>query len=1506
MLSTIQGLKAVVFLVLACRATGISSPIVKAGDEDIGISNITEPNTAENTCFEAAFTPGCSDSVCEDQICENVDIFCCNRKWDDICVRAAIDEYADACQVGWPDQSNNCFEIDPFGRPGCDNDNRNETENENESINHAGYDHYLCESIICSLRPECCDLSYDEKCVELALKKCDLPDPRNSCIAVSGLPGCLEGNNDATCLESVCQKDETCCSVAYGPQCVELARGDSTSCAPKTAPNTCYEKSPFGGCADRRCQNNICTFGESCCNNQERIGRWDENCVKAAKALCQPVKVDLPSDGEDCQSGMICSYDSMANCTELASQYKDFFFLGNILGGVYCGDEAPERTGIINCPRGSYCPNPETILPCPAGYYCPFKTQEPTIPCKRCLEGSLQLTKDLYGWVVLCVIVVLAAAYIGGGLLNRYNKNIAYHISELEKRAQNKAANLRSSQTDALQQQKRDLEKLRPKIELINYRLAKIEGGQDATNNSKKPRFTSLGFVRDQIKFDAIRLFDVLDADASGDLTFDELNVILGLSDVELRSFIRRMNEMADSASTKVSITRPVFAKYFLQVLTDTSNLTISYEEAEAMFNELAGYNSLNDINMKTFYISSMSEFLSDSQIFELIKEFKKLDKGSNHRASTSSRRKSFIALRSSRRPSSIPIEIDSLVDNQNGYFKSSANASMHQMLQPRVKPMMIGRELFTQNYPQLLMDVMLGEDKESDDSIKRRDFRGVDISFKDLSLSIKLGKKTVDVVNKVTGRIRGKTMTALMGGSGAGKTSLLNALCGRAHYGETTGTIYLNGHDTNIQKHVDCIGFVPQDDIVYAELTVRENLIYAGRFRLPEGTTDEEIEELADETIANLGLTRVANNVVGDVERRGVSGGEKKRVNIGIELMAMPSILFLDEPTSGLDASSALLVMKSLNRLVEKDEMTVVSVIHQPRKFIYDLFDSLILLGVGGQLVYHGPTEGAEPYFGRLEYKLPKGESVADWLIDISSGRLEPSNTYSLNRAKKQDESFEERKEDCSSDRILSVSSIQSEEIQSAGLGMKSSRTPRTDSRTQKRKPAYHVFTDDNCVGKRGITTGKVVRAIEDSKIRTAWLCKEWLEYFNKLNDEQKSIYEPPEKYDLPIDTIKRSFWYQFIRQVNRAFLVSWRNRFTKTINCTIIVGSIALITAMDGVNRVSADKDPDLPFDLLVRPQKSELSKVFHDLFAYSHVQNIFNYPMKIGFILCMTVGLTATTTITSKRMEFFREAGSGYNLSAYFFAIYVLLTIESSMQVLIAAFFAAWIHNPIASHASYYIHSLLLAWLTVAWSMLFPMICSQDTVILVSGFFFAFGGLVVSGALSPFEYKQIYEEAGIKEFIAGWFSPTRFFYEAIMVGEFQCMPEQSGFTIESNSYGRLSSTTLIRIWGYAGHDVNAVRRSCNGWYWSVIPAIFIGITVRYLAFGAMHACFRAQQAKKPLIYAMKKDRSVAAVTILYLLGLVVLVSVTTWLFIRDHPFLENVALTRVQLLDEYGFFD
>jgi hypothetical protein len=244
--------------------------------------------------------------------------------------------------------------------------------------------------------------------------------------------------------------------------------------------------------------------------------------------------------------------------------------------------------------------------------------------------------------------MLLVVIYIGFTLLERHNKGLAHKIHELEKRMLKKAHSNRRFTTGNFQtQQKQMLEKLRPKIELISRRLSKFEEsamlgeplrsssrhGGDAIGSSSKhgKRTTQMGIdiVGDSIKFDARRVFDILDTDCSGEVTYNQLNVILGLNDLELKEFIRRLNEMAGSESNNsLFVTRPVFVKYFLQVLTETTNLTISFEEAEALFDEMAedtkdGWKSqiwVNEVNMSKFYSSSMSEFLSDSQIYDLIK----------------------------------------------------------------------------------------------------------------------------------------------------------------------------------------------------------------------------------------------------------------------------------------------------------------------------------------------------------------------------------------------------------------------------------------------------------------------------------------------------------------------------------------------------------------------------------------------------------------------------------------------------------------------------------------------------------------------------------------------------------------------------------------------------------------------------------------------------------------------------------------------------------------------
>jgi len=259
------------------------------------------------------------------------------------------------------------------------------------------------------------------------------------------------------------------------------------------------------------------------------------------------------------------------------------------------------------------------------------------------------------------------------------------------------------------------------------------------------------------------------------------------------------------------------------------------------------------------------------------------------------------------------------------------------------------------------------------------------DIEFKDLGLELACGKR---VLQGVTGEFKAGRMCAVMGPSGAGKTTFMNTLCGKATYGKMTGAIHINGVEANISEFKSVTGFVPQDDIVHQELTVREQIEFSARLRNSVGTSQESLMHIVDDVLNVMQVDHIQNSIVGSVEERGISGGQRKRVNIGLELAAQPTVLFLDEPTSGLDSTSSLAVAVSLKKMCELG-MTSIMVIHQPRYSLFTLFDDVLLLGKGGQTVYLGPSLGAKPYFEGLGFAMPNDENPADWFMDVLSGEV-------------------------------------------------------------------------------------------------------------------------------------------------------------------------------------------------------------------------------------------------------------------------------------------------------------------------------------------------------------------------------------------------------------------------------------------------------------------------------------------------------------------------------------
>jgi len=265
-------------------------------------------------------------------------------------------------------------------------------------------------------------------------------------------------------------------------------------------------------------------------------------------------------------------------------------------------------------------------------------------------------------------------------------------------------------------------------------------------------------------------------------------------------------------------------------------------------------------------------------------------------------------------------------------------------------------------------------------------DIKPVAIEFENMGMTIKGAKKgTPPILQGVSGHFPPGSLVALMGPSGCGKTTFMNAVIDRAPYGIIEGSVKINGVPNGLAKAGNVVGFVPQDDIVHGDLTVYQNLYYHGKLRLPANTTNEEFLTHVANCISVLGLVKIQNKLVGTPEKRGVSGGQKKRVNIGLELVAMPSIIFMDEPTSGLDGAATVNIAKCLGQL-KATGITIICVIHQPRWLVFKEFTHLLLLGEGGQQIFVGRTEYMVPYMTDLGFKPAEGENPADWMIDVCS----------------------------------------------------------------------------------------------------------------------------------------------------------------------------------------------------------------------------------------------------------------------------------------------------------------------------------------------------------------------------------------------------------------------------------------------------------------------------------------------------------------------------------------
>uniref|UniRef100_A0A673VYX1 ATP-binding cassette, sub-family G (WHITE), member 2a n=1 Tax=Salmo trutta TaxID=8032 RepID=A0A673VYX1_SALTR len=263
--------------------------------------------------------------------------------------------------------------------------------------------------------------------------------------------------------------------------------------------------------------------------------------------------------------------------------------------------------------------------------------------------------------------------------------------------------------------------------------------------------------------------------------------------------------------------------------------------------------------------------------------------------------------------------------------------------------------------------------------------------------LCIKRKTTTKDILVDLNGLMK-PGLNAIMGATGSGKSSFLDVLAARKDPAGLAGEVLIDGAPQ--PANFKCLsGYVVQDDVVMGTLTVRENFRFSAALRLPSSVSQKEKEDKVNRLIKELGLTKVADSRVGTQLIRGISGGERKRTNIGMELIIDPPVLFLDEPTTGLDASTANSVLLLLKRMSSHGRTIILS-IHQPRYSIYRLFDSLTLL-VSGKQVYHGPAQSALDYFSNIGYTCEPHNNPADFFLDVING---DSTAIAFNRIKDAD----------------------------------------------------------------------------------------------------------------------------------------------------------------------------------------------------------------------------------------------------------------------------------------------------------------------------------------------------------------------------------------------------------------------------------------------------------------------------------------------------------------------
>jgi len=299
-------------------------------------------------------------------------------------------------------------------------------------------------------------------------------------------------------------------------------------------------------------------------------------------------------------------------------------------------------------------------------------------------------------------------------------------------------------------------------------------------------------------------------------------------------------------------------------------------------------------------------------------------------------------------------------------------------------------------------MDAFYGEDSMTPGALQRRGSSihrdrldqtiPIEVKLDHVDYYVENGKK--QIIHDVSLKFEPGRLACMMGPSGSGKTTCLSIILGNAAGEMKNGRVLVNDEPGPPRDFKSVAKLIPQEDVILPSFSVRETLSYHAQLVLPQKTTAAEREARIDAVIKSLGLSECADTRVGSVDLRGISGGQRKRCSIAMELLSNPCVLLVDEPTSGLDSSSAEVVVQILKDLSHiAGKRTVITTIHQPSYRIFSLFDDVTLL-TKGRVAYTGPMKNLEAFFTSLGHEVPPKENPADHYMRLLQ---DPNLAYSL-----------------------------------------------------------------------------------------------------------------------------------------------------------------------------------------------------------------------------------------------------------------------------------------------------------------------------------------------------------------------------------------------------------------------------------------------------------------------------------------------------------------------------